>query len=676
MNPRYSGSHRREILGRIATLLAATILPGALAVAQCDPSLNPNIGCFTSVTPTAQTQLLVYPSATHTFQMIAKSNITRYSFTNTPIGTTNDFTGFVGKPTGPNTRSSVDGYLSINHETTPGGVSMLSIALNGSSALWNTTYVKKVDYTPVVQSTRNCSGTVTPWGTIISSEESFGTTDANADGYADVGWNTEIDPALGVIIDHDADGKPDKLWAMGRMNHENVCVASDRVTVYQGEDGGTGCFYKFVANTAGDLSSGTLYALKKDAPTATSTTGTWVQVANTTQAQRNTTPSLASAAGGFNWGGIEDTEIGPDGKIYFSEKNQGRIWRFNDNGTTVSNIETFVGPSAMNYPIVTTSGTVNENWGPGIDNLAFDGEGNLWALQDGGRNHIWMIRPNHVNTVAGSKVELFATTPAGCEPTGITFSPDYRYMFISMQEPNSTNTQSQMDIAGNSVIWNASTTIVIARKEFLGPLFINDERLPVELSGFNIRQHDGLVSLAWHTASEVDNAGFEVERAKGTTGAFERIVSFLNDSALRGLGTSSMGKSYTYSEAEHRTPGFYRYRLLDVSTDGVRTTHEEHSIVIEEGDKEISGSSIVGIVSPNPAAKEITLPFNFTEPTNISVELYDATGRLIDMPVRDREFSAGKNNVMIDIRNLAAGKYYLDITTATGHRIREFVVTR
>jgi secreted PhoX family phosphatase len=676
MNPRYSGSHQRAILGHIAVLLAAGILPGAMAVAQCDPSANPNMGCFTSVTPTAQTQLLVYPSATHTFQMLAKSNITKYSFTNNFIGGTNDFTGYVGKLIGPNTRSSMDGYLSINHETTPGGVSMLSLVLNGSSALWNLTYVKKVDYTPVVQSTRNCSGTVTPWGTIISSEETFTSTDANADGYADVGWNVEIDPVSGLIKDQDGDGKPDKLWAMGRMSHENVVVASDNITVYQGEDGGTGGVYKYVANTPGDLSSGTLYVLKKDAPAATSTTGTWVQVPNTSQSDRNNTPARAQTAGGFNWGGVEDVEIGPDGKIYFTEKNQGRIWRFNDNGTTISNIETFVGPSSMNYPIQTANGTVNENWGAGIDNLAFDGEGNLWALQDGGRDHIWMIRPNHVNTVAGAKVELFATTPAGSEPTGITFSPDYRYMFISLQNPNSGNTQSQMDIEGNSVVWNSSTTIVIARKEFLGPLFINDERLQVELSGFNIREYDGLVSLSWHTASEVDNAGFEIERANGTEGEFERIASFLNDSTLRGLGTSSMGKSYFYSESEHLTPGVYRYRLLDVSTDGVRTAHEEHAIVIEESDAAIAGSAIVGSVTPNPSPRHLTLPFNFTEPATITIDMYDASGRLMLTPVRGEQFGTGTNTFEFDTRDLAPGKYYLDITTPSGHRIRPFVITR
>src|SRR6185295_13751992 len=112
----------------------------------------------------------------------------------------------------------------------------------------------------------------------------------------------------------------------------------------------------------------TLYALKRDSPS--STTGTWVVVPNTTQAQRNTTGALAgpAGAGGTTWGGIEDVEIGPDGKVYFTEKNAGDIWRFTDNGTTVSNIERWV--RNRTYPIVTAGGTVNESFGVGIDNLA------------------------------------------------------------------------------------------------------------------------------------------------------------------------------------------------------------------------------------------------------------------------------------------------------------------
>ncbi len=282
------------------------------------------------------------------------------------------------------------------------------------------------------------------------------------DGYQDMGWQVEIDPETGKVIDHDGDGTPDKLWALGRMSHENIAVGADSITVYQAEDGGSSAVYKFIASQKGKLSNGNLYVLKRD--NATSTTGTWILVPNTTQADRNNTRTLAATLGGTNWNGAEDIEFGPDGKMYFTSKGTGTIWRFKDDGMTVSAIEAWV--TNTPYAITHKEGTQNENFGTGIDNLTFDSEGNLWALQDGGRGHLWVIRPNH--TPANPKVELFATTPAGSESTGLTFTPDFKYGFISFQHPSGSNTQEQRDAAGNLVRMNAPTTIVFSRKENLG----------------------------------------------------------------------------------------------------------------------------------------------------------------------------------------------------------------
>ncbi len=54
------------------------------------------------------------------------------------------------------------------------------------------------------------------------------------------------------------------------------------------------------------------------------------------------------------------------------------------------------------------------------------------------------------------------------ESTGLTFTPDFKYGFFSFQNPNTTNTQTQKDAAGNDVRHNQSTTVVFARKQFLG----------------------------------------------------------------------------------------------------------------------------------------------------------------------------------------------------------------
>src|SRR5690606_39025033 len=137
-------------------------------------------------------------------------------------------------------------------------------------------------------------------------------------------------------------------------------ITADGTTAYYGEDGGTHCVYKFVADTPNNFTAGKVYVLKLDLALSndepSSATATWVLVPNTTQADRNNLRTVASNLGGTNFNGVEDCEISPlDGKIYFTSKGKNRVYRFKDNGSTISEFETFV--EGMNYNIETTSGT-------------------------------------------------------------------------------------------------------------------------------------------------------------------------------------------------------------------------------------------------------------------------------------------------------------------------------
>ena len=164
--------------------------------------------------------------------------------------------------------------------------------------------------------------------------------------------------------------------------------------------------------------------------------------------------------------------------MYFTSKGTGTIWRFKDDGATVSGIEAWV--TRKLYDVNYGDGTQAEDWGTGIDNLTFDGEGNLWALQDGGRNNLWVIRPDH--TPENPKLELFMTTPAGSEPTGLTFSPDFKYGFVSIQHPNAANASTIVkDAAGNDVTFNSASTIVFSRKQFLGKELGNNKVAATEI---------------------------------------------------------------------------------------------------------------------------------------------------------------------------------------------------
>jgi len=433
---------------------------------------NSHISCFTSVTPIEQYDTISIPN-THRFQAILK---TGDPYSKGGLVPSNfDFTGYSAI-----NNSSKKGYVALNHEKNPGGVSILDVHFNCATGTWVVDSVLPVNFGgDLVKTSSNCSGGLTPWGTTVTCEEDAPVGDVNGDGYEDIGWNVEIDPKTRKVKEY-GNGKPEKLWAMGRMSHENIVFKQDSITSYYGEDEPDGNVYKFVAAQKTNLSSGTLYALKlnnaldsKGDPTGT--TGTWVVVPNTSKSDRNFTKMVAKIAGATAFNGVEDVEINPlNDYVYFTAKGVGRTYSFKDDGSTVSNFKTFVGGET--YPINFGSGVIAEEWGGGNDNLTFDDKGNLWVLQDGGRNHVWLVRPDH--TQENPKVELFMTTPTGSEPTGMTFTPDFKYMFISIQEPSAATT-TQKDIKGNSILFNKSHVLVVARKENFTPTTI----IPPTISG-------------------------------------------------------------------------------------------------------------------------------------------------------------------------------------------------
>ncbi len=561
---------------------------------NCD---EPHIGCFTSINPTAQQNHLII-SEEHRFQLIFKEG-TPYMTGGGNVPGNNDFAAYIGIE-----GSSSNGYLSVNQENTPGGVSMLNLHLDEEQDLWVVDNSQAVDLynNNLVTTSRNCSGGITPWGTVVTSEEDTNSGDANGDGYLDLGWLIEIDPATAQVKEH-GNGIPEKLWAMGRMNHENVVISSDQKTAYYGEDGGTHCVYKFIADTPGDLSAGKVYVLKLDLPLSndepSSATATWVQVPNTTKSDRNNLNTVAATLGGTNFNGVEDCDISPlDGKIYFTTKGKNRVFRFKDNGDTITEFETFLG--GMNYNIETANGTVSEPWADGNDNLTFDDKGNLWVLQDGGLNYIWVIRPDH--TQSHPNVKLFASMPAGAEPTGLTFTPDFKYGFFSVQHPNGNNA-AQQDATFGDVTFNASATIVFSLDRDLGA------HTPIA---------DFTADVTTVTPGEtVTFTDLSTNNPTGWAWTFEG-----------GEPATSTEESPTVTYAE---PGTYNVSLTTSNVAGTSSVAEKADYILVEDVTGLEDNPLKGMVSlyPNPTDGMVTVEINGEGGNAVSVEVFDITGRRI-----------------------------------------------
>ena len=504
-----------------------------------------SIAGFESISPTVQNQTFVIPPS-HTYQLLVKEG--RQLTAGGKVPGRADFTGYI-----PINGSSEEGYLHINYENAPiGGVSHFKIQFNSNTKLWNIQSSQKINVnaSDIVNLYKNCSGAITPWGTSLSGEESRDSNDVNNDGYLDAGWLVEIDPITRAVKKYNGGNKQQKLWALGRMSHENACIAHDSVTVYYGEDYTAGCLYKFVANVPGNLSSGTMYVLKLDSSLSSNgaplkSTGVWIQVPNTTKAQRNFAYDLAANLGGTPFDGVEDAELGPDSMIYFTSKIYGRVYRFNDNGNAVTNFESYVG--GRSYLINHHNGPTNVAWGTGNDNLAFDNEGNLWVFQDGGNNYIWVVKKGH--SQASPKVQLFGCVPTGAEPTGITFSPDNRFMFMSIQHPFATNKAVMKDATGNGVVFNASATLVIGLKQDLGS---DQTKVSREITSIDF---DNVIQIFPNPSASNATVNFNVLESSMVS------ISIYNTSGQLIAAPISNNKfeigNYQFEIPESLLPGFY-----------------------------------------------------------------------------------------------------------------------
>jgi secreted PhoX family phosphatase len=111
-----------------------------------------------------------------------------------------------------------------------------------------TTQQVEQQFLSLVGTNRNCAGGPTPWNSWISCEED--TTNAGGTVAVDHGYNFEVPAGETRLL------PPVPLKAMGRFNHEAVCVDPRTGIVYQTEDRGDGLIYRFVPNTPSQLAKG------------------------------------------------------------------------------------------------------------------------------------------------------------------------------------------------------------------------------------------------------------------------------------------------------------------------------------------------------------------------------------------------------------------------------------
>lgn len=303
------------------------------------------------------------------------------------------------------------------------------------------------------------------------------------------GWVVEIDPM-------DPNSIPKKRTALGRFKHENAALMINEdahVVVYLGDDEHGEHLYRFVSrnkynpdNQAANrdlLEDGTLYVARFNGGEADfKGQGEWIELSHgkhgltaengfadqaevLTFARRAATKVGATTMDRPEWVAVHPSgshvcctltnnkyrgvkEDQPLNAANPRVKNPyGHIIRWQpaggDHTAAVFNWDIFVmaGNPSVHEGLGAGSSNINaDNMFNSPDGIGFDKDGRLWIQTDGNYKNTGDFAGMGNNQMLCSdpdtgEIRRFMTGPVACEITGLTFSPDYKAMFVGIQHP-------------------------------------------------------------------------------------------------------------------------------------------------------------------------------------------------------------------------------------------------
>ncbi len=190
---------------------------------------------------------------------------------------------------------------------------------------------------------------------------------------------------------------------------------------------------------------------------------------------------------------------------------------------------------------------------------------------------------------------------------------------------------------------------------------VADIRVPVELISFIADVTDGNVLLKWETASEINNAGFSIQRGKENN-------KFIDLAFVKGKGSTTAQTNYTYLD-KSVLYGKYFYRLKQVDFDGSIT----YSKIIDV-DLGLPKEYSLEQNYPNPFNPSTTIRFALPVTSNVSIKLYNALGQEVTN-ILNATLEAGVHETIFNAVRLSSGVYFYMIN-ARGFNGSTFTSTK
>ncbi len=179
--------------------------------------------------------------------------------------------------------------------------------------------------------------------------------------------------------------------------------------------------------------------------------------------------------------------------------------------------------------------------------------------------------------------------------------------------------------------------------------------LPIELTSFSGTRIGNAIHLAWHTATEYNNALMAVERSQDGQ-------QFIEIGQRRGAGNSDVPRDYTFVD-EQPLSGVNYYRLRQEDYDGATQYHDVIAVLYNK-------QQVVDL-TVFPTATSDLLHITLAEEAENDGVIYiaDLTGRI----VLQQSFARGMQQQSLDVNVLPQGHYILTIRSGRIVKTARFV---
>jgi len=208
--------------------------------------------------------------------------------------------------------------------------------------------------------------------------------------------------------------------------------------------------------------------------------------------------------------------------------------------------------------------------------------------------------------------------------------------------------------------------------------------LSVEMSSISATGHDSYVEVEWITASEIDNAGFNLYHSISKEGE----KSQLNEALIPAQGDELQGASYSFTDEDVTNGVTYYYWLEDVDLHGRSSMHGPVSAIptsVEER-KEMPIPAVFSLAQnyPNPfnatTLIRYALPAVSGQQSAVSLKIYNIAGQEVRTLV-DEEQAPGYYSVSWDGRDglgkeVSSGIYFYRLKAGSYTEIRKMVLLK